>query len=120
MALIKLDVRTLYLRVEAGILEEYKPDTDIEAINDKVNELREATFVKMEELFGTRVSKEAMAKVKVDKEAEKEWTEFVNSIYTSNLNDILSLIDKKNKEICEGFKELVEQAEQPPAVPKIE
>ena len=47
MALIKLDTRNLYLYVEVGILEEYKPDHEVEAIKNKVDEPKQFTFIEM-------------------------------------------------------------------------
>jgi len=105
MALLILDTNTLELKVMVGVLEEYKPDREIKAINKKIVSLREETLSTLKELTGEDKMVEALEFLKTEKSKNEEFTAFVAGAFNNCLVEINLRIEKKNEKICPNYKE---------------
>ena len=106
MALLKFSHQTHELKVEVGLLEEYQPDREIKRIFNKLERLKEAAAEKVHELTQTEDREEAKEKLK-KASIQKKWTKYLKEEYNPELQEILDSLHKKNKKLCEGYKEEV-------------
>lgn len=108
MALIKLDVKTLQMSVEVGILEEYKPDDSITALLKEANTLRDNTTAYVLALTNTSSMQEAIQALNADQPKLDQWNEYMKVTYIPAVQSLASKITEKNKQICPGYKEHLE------------
>ena len=108
MALIEFDSARLLIFVRLGIIESYKPDKDMKKIYADTETLRKKTEEKMIKLFGEVDSGKAMEKIKKDPNLEAQWKKYLEEEYNKDVSAIINSIREKNKEICPGYKELLD------------
>lgn len=104
MALLKFNKNNHELKVEVGVLEEYKPDREVKRIYNKLTKLKEKAENKLFTLTKTDNVKEAREKLN-SKKIEDKWKKYLEKEYYPELKDISLAIHSKNKKLCEGYKE---------------
>lgn len=105
MALLQFDSKRCEVTVRVGVLEEYKPDKEIKRIHKKAKALRTEAEEKLSELTETKDGKEALKVLKENEETARQWREYLEGPFNSELREIIGSIKKKNEKICPGFKE---------------
>ena len=106
MALLKFNHQSHEIKVEVGLLEEYQPDREIKRIFNKLERLKENAAEKVYELTKTEDREKAREKLK-KKAIQTKWKKYLKEEYNPELQEILDSIHKKNKKLCQGYKEEV-------------
>jgi hypothetical protein len=112
MALLRINPKTTELEVLVGVLEQYKPDKEIRAINKALTELKSKVEVKAKQLFGEGLTPQEMVKKSLeDKELGEQFSTYLDSEYRPELELLLTRISNKNKKMCPGYSEHINPKE---------
>lgn len=110
MAFLSIDKNRLELTVKVGILEKYKPDSEIVEIFEEVESLRKRLMKNRKRIVGNiKDNREALDVLQKDEEKAEKWGKYINKTYAKQLSVIQKKIDNKNEKICANFSEFVKQ-----------
>jgi len=107
MALLLLNKNKLTVQVLVGALESYTPDSEIETIIKKLDELRTLTQSEIIKVVGNfENQQQAFAELKKDKEKMSKWKKFLDGDFSKKFKDVDKKIEDKNKQICPNYKDI--------------
>lgn len=110
MALLKLDIKQMEMKVEVGVLEEYKPDKEVRRLYKEFQKLKEESESKVKEFTKKENAEEAGEVLKSNEKVQIQWMTYLKDEFNPKLTDLLKSIRSKNEKICPGYKQVVKNS----------
>lgn len=105
MALLVLNPATLDIEVKVGILEEYKPNQEIEQLFQKIEQLKKELTDKMKEISGATDFLRVNTALSSDPEKHESMKRFMKIEYHNKLKQLQIEVQTINSQICPGYQQ---------------